>query len=85
MTFVNAHLAAFDEMLERRNADFHDICKRLIFDSPVTMEDVPTGSWYSPASTALSIFNTDALFWLVSALRSAVFRMCQRSAERSWI
>ncbi|KAG1769780.1 DNase I-like protein [Suillus occidentalis] len=29
LTFVNAHLAAFDEMVERRNFDFHDISRRL--------------------------------------------------------
>lgn len=32
-TFVNAHLAAFDEMTEKRNADFHDLSKRLSFDN----------------------------------------------------
>ncbi|KAJ7880394.1 Endonuclease/exonuclease/phosphatase [Mycena olivaceomarginata] len=32
LTFVNAHLAAFDEMVEKRNADFHDLAKCLRFD-----------------------------------------------------
>ena len=67
--FVNAHLAAFDEMFEKRNSDFHDLCKRLVFDLPSSAEDVlSTGSWYTPAAMPLSIFDTDALFWLVSTL-----------------
>ncbi|KAJ7206536.1 DNase I-like protein [Mycena pura] len=32
LTFVNAHLAAFDEMVERRHADFHELTRRLQFD-----------------------------------------------------
>ncbi|KAI0049485.1 DNase I-like protein [Auriscalpium vulgare] len=31
LTFVNSHLAALDEMLERRNGDFRDISRRLEF------------------------------------------------------
>ncbi|KAI0280361.1 Endonuclease/exonuclease/phosphatase [Russula aff. rugulosa BPL654] len=30
-TFVNSHLAAFDDHVEHRNADFHDISRRLEF------------------------------------------------------
>ncbi|KDQ56675.1 hypothetical protein JAAARDRAFT_194649 [Jaapia argillacea MUCL 33604] len=33
LTFVNSHLAAFDEMVDRRNADFHDLSRRLTFNS----------------------------------------------------
>ncbi|KAI6126805.1 DNase I-like protein [Pisolithus sp. B1] len=33
LTFVNAHLAAFDEMVERRNYDFHDLSARMTFPS----------------------------------------------------
>ncbi|KAF4603303.1 hypothetical protein EYR38_003716 [Pleurotus pulmonarius] len=29
LTFVNTHLAAFDEMVDKRNMDFHDLSKRL--------------------------------------------------------
>lgn len=67
---MNAHLAAFDEMYEKRNADFHDLCKRLVFEpATASVDDVPsTGSWYTPASAPLSIFAADALFWVVSAL-----------------
>ena len=66
---VNAHLAAFDEMFDKRNADFHDLSRRLFFDSAViAVEDVPpSGSWYTPAPVPLELFETDALFWLVSA------------------
>ncbi|KAJ7880382.1 hypothetical protein B0H14DRAFT_1574544 [Mycena olivaceomarginata] len=39
LTFVNAHLAAFDEMVEKRNADFHDLAKRLRFDLPAGGRD----------------------------------------------
>lgn len=33
LTFVVSHLAAFDEMVDKRNADFQDLSKRLMFDS----------------------------------------------------
>jgi len=56
-TFVNAHLAAFDEMFERRNSDFHDLSKRLKFDSEImdTSESAPL---------ALTVYESDALFWM---------------------
>ncbi|KAF8655019.1 hypothetical protein AX16_003289 [Volvariella volvacea WC 439] len=61
-TFVNAHLAAFDEMYERRNADYQDLCKRLTF---------PTGVIAQPTTVATgldryTIFDTDVLFWIVN-------------------
>ena len=70
-TFVNAHLAAFDEMFDKRNSDFHDLSRRLYFDAtlPASAQDEnasPTGSWYTPAAVPLTIFETDVLFWLVS-------------------
>jgi len=52
LTFVNSHLAAFDEMAEKRNTDFHDLSTRLDFKS----EDDPP----------LCVYETDALFWMVS-------------------
>ncbi|KAH9931574.1 DNase I-like protein [Fomitopsis serialis] len=67
LTFVNSHLAAFDEMFDRRNADFHDICKRLLFESgataqePSPQDDVPSEN--SPIT--LNVFETDVLFWTV--------------------
>ncbi|KAI0329804.1 DNase I-like protein [Cubamyces sp. BRFM 1775] len=67
LTFVNAHLAAFDEMFEKRNADFHDLSKRLLFDSGIVAdESVPgSGNGYGPATVQLRVYDTDALFWLV--------------------
>jgi len=79
---VNAHLAAFDEMVDKRNSDFQDLSKRLLFEgisarpsSPVPeseggiddsmSSDIPvTPSLGLPPS--LSVYETDALFWLVS-------------------
>ncbi|KAI5833874.1 DNase I-like protein [Schizophyllum commune Tattone D] len=46
LTFVNAHLAAFDEMVDKRNADFHDLSRRLTFE--LTPEVVAT----SPSSSS---------------------------------
>lgn len=54
LTFVNAHLAAFDEMVERRHADFHVLGRRLVF--PDAGGGAPVG-----------IYEADALFWMVSA------------------
>ena len=72
---MNAHLAAFDEMFDKRNADFHDLSRRLFFDSAViAVEDgPPSGSWYTPAPVPLELFETDALFWLVSRTISRPF------------
>lgn len=80
-TFVNAHLAAFDEMTEKRNADFHDLSKRLSFDnndippqppqpSGSEGEDIPPeprtdSMWTDFSSQPLSIYETDVLFWMV--------------------
>ncbi|KAG6909315.1 hypothetical protein DXG01_001114 [Tephrocybe rancida] len=33
LTFVNSHLAAFDEMYDKRNLDFQDLSKRLRFET----------------------------------------------------
>ncbi|KAH9903242.1 DNase I-like protein [Cubamyces lactineus] len=67
-TFVNAHLAAFDEMFEKRNADFHDLSKRLQFDSGIAAdESLPgSGNGYGPVTVQLQVFESDALFWLVN-------------------
>ena len=66
LTVVNAHLAAYDEMYDRRNADFHDISKRLVFDSGVPALDGAPSSQLGPAppSVPLGVFQSDALFWL---------------------
>ncbi|KAF7349358.1 Inositol polyphosphate 5-phosphatase OCRL-1 [Mycena sanguinolenta] len=55
LTFVNAHLAAFDEMVDKRHADFHDLTKRLRFDLG-TDGTVPV---------PCSIFESDVLFWMI--------------------
>lgn len=58
LTFVNAHLAAFDEMFDKRNSDFQDLSRRLHFDSEV-MDS--TGL----APLPISVYESDALFWMV--------------------
>lgn len=35
LSFVNSHLAAYDEFVERRNADFHELSRRMVFDSTI--------------------------------------------------
>ncbi|OBZ76964.1 Inositol polyphosphate 5-phosphatase OCRL-1 [Grifola frondosa] len=66
LTFVNSHLAAFDEMFEKRNLDFHDLSKRLIFDSGIPLEDPSSpGALYAPATVPLNVYETDALFWML--------------------
>jgi len=103
LTFVDAHLAAFDDMVEKRNSDFHELSRRLLFESVNTFKaskpsslltstnsdatdrggsksetDLPAA--YRPGyeisdqessgqalgfASSLSIYDTDALFWLV--------------------
>ncbi|KAI0074264.1 DNase I-like protein [Panus rudis PR-1116 ss-1] len=74
ITFVNSHLAAFDEMYDRRNADFHDLSKRVLFDvgSPSeqqkdseTAESGGGGASSSPMRVPLTMYQSDALFWMV--------------------
>ncbi|KAL1720460.1 hypothetical protein EV715DRAFT_289427 [Schizophyllum commune] len=54
LTFVNAHLAAFDEMVDKRNADFHDLSRRLTFElTPEVIATSPSSSSSGlPASTS---------------------------------
>ncbi|KAJ7143655.1 DNase I-like protein [Mycena filopes] len=59
LTFVNAHLAAFDEMFEKRNADFQELAKRLRFD---------LAAEGAPMPVTCSVFESDVLFWMVSDL-----------------
>ncbi|KAF5365199.1 hypothetical protein D9758_005326 [Tetrapyrgos nigripes] len=69
LTFVCAHLAAFDEMVLQRNADYHSLGKRLVFDSQTIIpsgsdaEDIPH-SLRQGLPEKFSIFESDALFWL---------------------
>lgn len=62
LTFVDAHLAAFDEALDRRNADFHDISRRLTLGPCLEYVQLPQ----------VGIFNTDALIWMVSTSPSRI-------------
>jgi phosphatidylinositol-bisphosphatase len=57
-TFVNSHLAAFDEQYEKRNLDFHDLCRRLNFDS-----EIPDETGLAPLP--ISLYQSDVLFWMV--------------------
>ncbi|THH21414.1 hypothetical protein EW146_g123 [Bondarzewia mesenterica] len=59
LTFVNSHLAALDEMMDRRNADFHDITRRLAFS--------PISQYVTPAREnggVLKVFESDMLIWM---------------------
>jgi inositol polyphosphate 5-phosphatase INPP5B/F len=58
LTFVNSHLAAFDEMYEKRNADFHDLSRRLQFDSGISAAGIAL------PTVPLNVYQSDALFWM---------------------
>ncbi|KZP17358.1 DNase I-like protein [Athelia psychrophila] len=58
LTFVNAHLAAFDEMVDKRDADYHDIGRRLRFDSG------PRDS--NPNADTTGIWESDIVVWMVN-------------------
>ena len=79
LTFVNSHLAAFDEMFDRRNADFHDISKRLLFDYGMFAPDTQTRGDVAQEdiAVALNVYETDAIFWMVSTRRGHVFGHCK--------
>jgi inositol polyphosphate 5-phosphatase INPP5B/F len=62
LTFVNSHLAAFEEMLDKRNADFHDISRRLTFGPRA-----PHTPHHDRDGDLLTAFESEALFWLVCA------------------
>lgn len=64
LTFINSHLAAFDEMTERRNSDFHDLSRRLLFQHPLDHETEGDSTLIGYPIT-ISVFETDALFWMV--------------------
>ncbi|KAJ3814924.1 DNase I-like protein [Lentinula aff. lateritia] len=66
LTFVVSHLAAFDEMVAKRNADFHELSKRLVFDSSILATSTSTGS-LSTTNKKFGVFESDILFWIVSS------------------
>ncbi|KAG7449826.1 DNase I-like protein [Guyanagaster necrorhizus] len=51
LTFVNSHLAAFDVMVDRRNADYADLGKRLVFGG-------------SDVDDTTTMWESDAVFWM---------------------
>lgn len=59
---MNSHLAAYDEMVDRRNTDFHDLSSRLLFrrQTDVNVEVPAENSQY----VDISVFDTDVLFWM---------------------
>jgi len=58
LCFVNCHLQAFEDMTEKRNADFHELTRRLTFPSVPPSEDIA-------ATIGPSVFESDVVFWLV--------------------
>ena len=62
LTFVNSHLAALDEMVDRRNADFHDLSSRLLFRHRADLS--AEASVETSPQVDVSVFDTDVLFWM---------------------
>ncbi|KAH9000715.1 DNase I-like protein [Lactarius hatsudake] len=70
LTFVNSHLAAFDDQLDRRNADFHDISRRLTFGPCAEYAwDPHTSGSTGEGPPMLDIYASDFLLWEVSFVR----------------
>ncbi|KAJ3724182.1 DNase I-like protein [Lentinula guzmanii] len=64
LTFVVSHLAAFDDMVSKRNADFHELSKRLIFDSSnlaLTSDNSQRDSAVSASSQSVQDTNSSIL------------------------
>lgn len=92
-TFVNAHLAAFDDMVEKRHSDFQDLSRRLTFAGSaqragigatdnVDKDPLEVEPDTETESTILSVYDTDALFWLVRLTLSLPFR--RLACPSSW-
>ncbi|KAH8118813.1 DNase I-like protein [Phellopilus nigrolimitatus] len=89
LTFVNAHLAAFDDLTERRNADFHDLSRRLLFSSVVshslnnsTAPDAESSG--TTVTDAETVFQSDILFWMVStSIPYLVVDLVYQTADRA--
>lgn len=64
-TFVNSHLAAFDEQVERRNSDYSELRRLLKFPDP---SPVPEGEveFNSAGIQYSGVLESDYTFWLVS-------------------
>lgn len=59
---MNAHLAAADELVERRNYDFQELSGRLAFAPLDLNESHPTTL---SAKDTYNIYQCDVLFWMV--------------------
>ncbi|KAH6910664.1 Endonuclease/exonuclease/phosphatase [Coprinopsis sp. MPI-PUGE-AT-0042] len=68
LTFVNAHLAAFDEMVDKRNADYRELTRRLRFNAPTRHaqphDEEADEEEEGEAIETTSVFESDVLFWL---------------------
>lgn len=69
-TFVNSHLAAFDDHIEHRNADFHDISRNLEFGPCTEYVWAPRTKHREAGPRKLNMFASDVLIWLVSHLNN---------------
>ena len=67
-TFVDSHLAAFEDHLERRNADFRDISRRLTFGPCAEYSWGPHANGTGEGLIMLDIYASDFLLWMVSLL-----------------
>lgn len=73
-TFVNSHLAAFDEQYDKRNSDFQDLSKRLKFESEIL----------DATTLPITLYESDILFWMVCLFASVLsgithFRLYSRA------
>lgn len=68
ISFVNAHLAAFDEYADKRDADFHDLSRRLLLQtSPVDDEETSAIEVKEE-----NVFRSDVVFWMVGTLSLSI-------------
>ncbi|KAF9507025.1 hypothetical protein BS47DRAFT_1398971 [Hydnum rufescens UP504] len=70
LCLVNSHLAAYDEMAEKRNLDYRELCRRLSFP---LLAATPAEAANSPPGTA-PIFDCDCLFWMGGMFMDAEVR-----------
>lgn len=65
LCFVSAHLAAFQDNVERRNADYKDICTRMVFPLSERIPSSKTGSdtFQTDEQFYPTIFDSDVLFF----------------------
>ncbi|KDQ18332.1 hypothetical protein BOTBODRAFT_63341 [Botryobasidium botryosum FD-172 SS1] len=67
LCFVNCHLAASDPMVEKRNADYAELVRRLKFDMTAQeREDARVGRGGAIQTAGHGVFDCDHLFWVVN-------------------